>query len=138
MGRGCRGRGGWCFRITMSAALERLLREDLGEGQKFVVVESLFSMDGDKAPLAEYVALCRSTGAALIVDEAHAVGVYGEHGEGLAHDVFLSINTAGKAMGVSGAFVAGSSGRDRVLDSARAAVYFFDGSSAGDCRGAGG
>jgi len=90
------------------AALERMLHEDIGEGQKFVVVESLFSMDGDQAPLAEYVALCGSTGAALIVDEAHAIGVYGEHGEGLARDVFLSINTAGKAMGVSGAFVAGS------------------------------
>jgi len=90
------------------AALERMLREDVGEGQKFVVVESLFSMDGDKAPLAEYATLCRTTGAALIVDEAHAVGVYGEHGQGLSGDVFLSINTAGKAMGVSGAFVAGS------------------------------
>jgi len=90
------------------AALERLLREDAGGGQKFIVVESLFSMDGDQAPLAEYVALCRSTGAALIVDEAHAVGVYGKHGEGLADEVFLSINTAGKALGVSGAFAAGS------------------------------
>jgi 8-amino-7-oxononanoate synthase len=89
-------------------ALERALREDIGEGQKFVVVESLFSMDGDKAPLAEYVALCGSAGAALIVDEAHAVGIYGPHGEGLARDVFLTINTAGKAMGVSGAFAAGS------------------------------
>ncbi len=90
------------------AALEKALREDIGEGQKFVVVESLFSMDGDRAPLTEYAALCGSTGAALIVDEAHAVGVYGEHGEGLAGEVFLSINTAGKAMGVGGAFVAGS------------------------------
>src|SRR5579862_5711787 len=59
-----------------AAALARLLREDIGEGQKFVVVESLFSMDGDKAPLAEYVALCAAAGAALIVDEAHAAGVY--------------------------------------------------------------
>jgi len=90
------------------AALERMLREDIGEGQKLVVVESLFSMDGDLAPLAEYAALCGSAGAALIVDEAHAVGVYGDHGQGLAGEVFLSINTAGKAMGVSGAFVAGS------------------------------
>jgi 8-amino-7-oxononanoate synthase len=90
------------------AALGRALREDIGEGQKFVVVESLFSMDGDQAPLAEYAALCGHVGAALIVDEAHAVGVYGERGQGLAGDVFLSINTAGKAMGVSGAFVAGS------------------------------
>ena len=89
-------------------ALEQLLREDTGEGQKFIVVESLFSMDGDQAPLAEYAALCRAAGAELIVDEAHAVGVYGECGRGLAGDVFLSINTAGKALGVSGAFVAGS------------------------------
>jgi 8-amino-7-oxononanoate synthase len=88
-------------------ALEQLLREDTGAGQKFVVVESLFSMDGDQAPLARYTELCRAAGAQLIVDEAHAVGVYGECGRGLAGDVFVSINTAGKAMGVSGAFVAG-------------------------------
>jgi len=89
------------------AALQQLMREDTCAGQKFVVVESLFSMDGDQAPLAEYAALCRTAGAELIVDEAHAVGVYGEDGTGLADDVFVSINTAGKAMGVSGAFVAG-------------------------------
>ena len=96
-------------------ALAKLLREETGAARKFVVVESLFSMDGDEAPLAEYAALCRDTGAALIVDEAHAVGIYGATGSGLieargiAADVFVSINTAGKAMGVSGAFVAGSS-----------------------------
>ena len=88
-------------------ALERLLREDTGTGQKFVVVESLFSMDGDRAPLAEYAELCRAASAEMIVDEAHAVGVYGECGRGLAGEVFVSINTAGKALGVSGAFVAG-------------------------------
>jgi 8-amino-7-oxononanoate synthase len=86
-------------------ALELLLRDVAGNGQKFVVVESLFSMDGDEAPLAE---------SALIVDEAHAVGIYGERGSGLieargiASDVFVSVNTAGKALGVAGAFVAGS------------------------------
>lgn len=80
---------------------------------RFVVVESLFSMDGDFAPLAEYAALCRSAGASLIVDEAHAVGIYGVTGSGLieasgvGNDVLVSINTAGKALGVSGAFVAG-------------------------------
>ncbi len=95
------------------AALRRLLGEPV-EGQKFVVVESLFSMDGDEAPLAEYAALCRGFDAALIVDEAHAVGIYGERGSGLieargvAGDVFVSINTAGKALGVGGAFVGGS------------------------------
>jgi 8-amino-7-oxononanoate synthase len=97
-----------------AAVLAKLLREEHGGAQKFVVVESLFSMDGDEAPLAEYAALCRDTGAALIVDEAHAVGIYGEAGSGLieargiGRDVFASINTAGKALGVAGAFVAGS------------------------------
>jgi 8-amino-7-oxononanoate synthase len=89
-------------------ALKLLLGEESGAGQKFVVVESLFSMDGDAAPLEEYGALCREAGAELIVDEAHAVGVYGATGRGLAGEVFVSINTAGKAMGVAGAFVAGS------------------------------
>ncbi len=82
-------------------------------GQRFLVVESLFSMDGDIAPLKEYAALCREAGVALIIDEAHAVGIYGEHGTGLieaagiADDVFLSVNPAGKALGSAGAFVAG-------------------------------
>jgi 8-amino-7-oxononanoate synthase len=92
--------------------LGRLLEHHRG-GQAFVVVESLYSMDGDIAPLADYAAVCRATGAALIVDEAHAVGVCGTRGSGLIEasgidtDVFLSVNTAGKALGVSGAFVAG-------------------------------
>jgi len=82
-------------------------------GESFVVVESLFSMDGDEAPLGKLADLCEETGAHLIVDEAHAVGVYGRRGSGLIEEhgltdlVFLSINTAGKALGVAGAFVAG-------------------------------
>jgi 8-amino-7-oxononanoate synthase len=97
------------------AALTRLLEEHQGTGQAFVVTESLFSMDGDLAPLADYASACRTMGAALIVDEAHAVGVYGAGGSGLIEatgiedDVFVSVNTAGKALGVSGAFAAGSS-----------------------------
>jgi 8-amino-7-oxononanoate synthase len=82
-------------------------------GARFLVVESLFSMDGDEAPLTEYAQLCERTGAHLIVDEAHAVGAYGARGTGLIEErgvsdrVFLSINTGGKALGVAGAFVAG-------------------------------
>ena len=96
--------------------LARLLDEDVargGDGHRFVVVESLFSMDGDMAPLEKYAALCRAAGASLVVDEAHAVGVYGARGSGLIEaagvdsDVCVSVNTAGKALGVSGAFVAG-------------------------------
>jgi 8-amino-7-oxononanoate synthase len=82
-------------------------------GERFVVVESLFSMEGDEAPLGDYARICAATGAHLIVDEAHAVGVYGARGSGLVEEhgvddeIFLSVNTAGKALGVSGAFVAG-------------------------------
>jgi 8-amino-7-oxononanoate synthase len=87
-------------------------RDGREPGVRFVVVESLFSMDGDVAPLPEYAALCRAEGAVLVVDEAHAVGVYGARGGGLLEelgvdDAVISINTAGKALGVAGAFVAG-------------------------------
>lgn len=71
----------------------------------FLVTESVFSMDGDVAPLEQY----KKLGAALIVDEAHAVGLYGDRGQGLVggNGVFVSVNPAGKALGVAGAFVAG-------------------------------
>ncbi len=94
-------------------ALARLIADAPAGGARFVVVESLFSMDGDLAPLARYAEVCRSAGAMLIVDEAHAVGIYGESGGGLIEasglnaDGLLSINPAGKALGVGGAFVAG-------------------------------
>lgn len=96
-------------------ALTSLVAQHRGGGQMFVVTESLFSMDGDIAPLVEYAKLCRSTGARLIVDEAHAVGIHGRRGSGLIEaqgideDVLVSVNPAGKALGVSGAFVAGPS-----------------------------
>jgi 8-amino-7-oxononanoate synthase len=93
------------------AASIRVVRES--GGMHFVVTESVFSMDGDFAPLREYAEVARKSGAALIVDEAHAVGIFGHRGSGLieadgiADDVFLSINPMGKAFGVAGAFVCG-------------------------------
>ncbi len=99
-------------------------------GQRFIVTESIFSMDGDAAPLKQYAELCRTSGAALIVDEAHAVGLYGARGTGLIEaadvsgEVFLSINPAGKALGVSGAFVAGSGMTIQYLIQ-RARSFFF-------------
>lgn len=96
-----------------ATALIRRVEAASGQGQVFVVTESLFSMDGDRSPLATYADICRKTGALLIVDEAHAVGIRGRNGSGLIEesgigsDVLLSINSAGKALGVSGAFVAG-------------------------------
>ena len=88
----------------------------------FLVTESVFSMDGDLAPLERY----KKLGAALIVDEAHAVGLYGDRGEGLAggDGVFVSINPAGKALGVAGAFVAGPSWAIEYLEQ-RARPFIF-------------
>ncbi len=94
--------------------IEKLLTETDCNGQKFLVTESLFSMDGDIAPIKTYAEICRRTNTNFIVDEAHSVGLYGKRGSGLIEqygiekDIFLSINTAGKSLGVSGAFVAGS------------------------------
>jgi 8-amino-7-oxononanoate synthase len=93
----------------------RKLRALPADTQKFLVTESLFSMDGDFAPLAQYAQLCRETGTVLIVDEAHAVGVYGKRGSGYLEETgtkdgaLVCIDTAGKAMGVAGAFVSGPS-----------------------------
>ena len=110
------------------AALSRLMGEESGPGQRFLVTESLFSMDGDMAPLGDYAQLCHSRRAALIVDEAHAVGIYGARGSGLAEaagiEPFISINTAGKALGVCGAFVAGPvCAMDYLIQRARPFVF---------------
>ena len=111
-------------------ALERAIEAERAARQCFLVTESLFSMEGDFAPLAEYAALCDATCTALIVDEAHAVGVYGERGSGLIEEagggdaVFLSVNTAGKALGVAGAFVAGPEWAiDYLVQRARSFVF---------------
>jgi 8-amino-7-oxononanoate synthase len=110
------------------AELGRLMASE--PGQKFVITESLFSMDGDIAPVADYASLCRSANAALIIDEAHTIGIYGDRGSGLideagvSRDVFVSINTAGKAMGVSGAFVAGpASAIEYLIQRARPFIF---------------
>lgn len=95
------------------ADLTRLIASTPCEGHRFVVVESLFSMDGDEAPLADYARICHDAGATLIVDEAHAVGVYGELGSGLveatglARERLITVSPCGKALGVGGALVAG-------------------------------
>ena len=99
-------------------------------GNIFVVTESVFSMDGDKAPLAEIVKACRNKEAKLIVDEAHATGVEGGNGEGLIQaiqlesDCFARIHTFGKAMGCHGAVVLGSHElRDYLINFSRPFLY---------------
>ena len=82
-------------------------------GSKIVVVESLYSMDGDICPLKEVVELCKLYDAKLIVDEAHGIGVFGSRGEGLSghlgleKDIFATVVTYGKAMGCHGAAIIG-------------------------------
>ncbi|MGQ4274935.1 8-amino-7-oxononanoate synthase [Terrihabitans sp. B22-R8] len=81
-----------------------------GSGTPWIVVESLYSMDGDRAPLADLASLAERHEAFLIVDEAHATGVFGENGRGLSADVegdenVVVVHTCGKALGVSGALV---------------------------------
>jgi 8-amino-7-oxononanoate synthase len=85
-----------------------------GTGTPWIVVESLYSMEGDRAPLAELKALAERSGAFLLIDEAHATGVFGPDGRGLAaelegSDHVLVLHTGGKALGVSGAIVTGPS-----------------------------
>lgn len=99
-------------------------------GTIFVVTESVFSMDGDQAPLQEIASLCAVYGAHLIVDEAHATGVIGKKGEGLVQELGLSsacfarIHTFGKAVGCHGAFIAGSETlRDYLVNFSRAFIY---------------
>lgn len=81
-----------------------------GKGQIWLAVESLYSMDGDFAPLAELAALAAEEQAFLIVDEAHATGIWGPEGRGLAApfahlEHVVTLHTCGKALGVQGALV---------------------------------
>lgn len=107
----------------------QLLREHrTGFELAVIVTESLFSMDGDFAPLRELRALADDHDAALFVDEAHAFGVYGSQGRGLCHALGvipdLMSGMYGKAFGASGAFVAGSSNVMRWIEN-RARSYVF-------------
>ncbi|MEM9329010.1 MAG: 8-amino-7-oxononanoate synthase [Bacteroidota bacterium] len=118
----CLKEGAWlsqarsfAFRHNDIEDLKRRLRTLNGESKRiFVVTETLFSMDGDFAPIAQILEACEAVGAYLIVDEAHSTGVYGERGggwlieRGMADRVFARVYTFGKAIGSHGACVAGS------------------------------
>ena len=92
----------------------RWARETHPAGKVLIVTESVFSMDGDLAPLREIVDLKERNGALLLLDEAHAVGVRGTGARGLAGELGLvdrieiQMGTLGKALGVSGGYIAGS------------------------------
>jgi 8-amino-7-oxononanoate synthase len=107
--------------------LEDLLRQP-GFRRKILVTESVFSMDGDYAPLREIDSLCRRWGAYLMVDEAHAAGIWGPRGQGLAAELGvvpeIQMGTLGKAVGAAGAYVAGSRSLvELLINKARSFIY---------------
>ncbi|MDQ0639208.1 8-amino-7-oxononanoate synthase [Pedobacter sp. W3I1] len=102
----------------------------LAKGNIFVVVESVYSMDGDISPLIAISNLCERYQASLIVDEAHAIGVFGANGRGLINQlnltdqVFARIVTFGKALGLHGAIILGSKNlRHYLINFARSFIY---------------
>lgn len=92
--------------------LERLLRETPCEGERFIVTDGVFSMDGDVCPLPDLARLKRKYGAVLIVDDAHATGVIGARGGGTAEywetegAIDVQVGTLSKALGAEGGFAA--------------------------------
>jgi 8-amino-7-oxononanoate synthase len=108
----------------------RWAREKHPQAKVGVVIESVYSMDGDLAPLREIVELKNRFGAWLFLDEAHGVGVLGERGRGLAdalglaEEVEIQMGTFGKALGVAGAYICGrASLRDYLLNRARSFIF---------------
>ncbi|HXX99566.1 MAG TPA: 8-amino-7-oxononanoate synthase [Candidatus Limnocylindrales bacterium] len=112
-------------------ALEESLQQDAGAPwRRIIVTESVFSMNGDVAPMKELASLASRYGAAVIVDEAHATGVHGAGGRGLAADaevqpqVLAAIHTCGKALGSAGAFVCGPAVlKEHLINHARTFIF---------------
>lgn len=104
-------------------------RAEGGRGHVWIAVESLYSMEGDFAPLDDFHALAVATDAFLIVDEAHATGIWGPEGRGrsapwAAEERLVSLHTCGKALGVSGALVcAAPTLREVLVNRARGFIY---------------
>jgi glycine C-acetyltransferase len=110
--------------------LEELLKNSSGYGQKLIITEGVFSMDGDIAPLPEIVNLSKKYSATLMLDEAHATGVLGKNGKGtmehfgLKNGVDIIMGTFGKALGVFGAYAAGTEElREYLINKARSQIF---------------
>lgn len=113
------------FRHNDLAHLEERLKKS--KGIIFVAIESVYSMDGDCAPLKEMADLCKNHHANLIVDEAHATGVFGNglvQKFNIENDVFARVHTFGKALGCHGAVVLGSDIlKSYLINYARSFIY---------------
>lgn len=124
-------RGKYSFDHNNCQHLKELLEKHSGSGNIcYVIVESIYSMDGDSAPLKEIISICQQYDAALIVDEAHATGVWGTKGGGLCvaagieNETFARVHTFGKALGCHGAMVVGSTVlKNYLVNFARSFIY---------------
>ncbi|QFY63828.1 8-amino-7-oxononanoate synthase (plasmid) [Rhizobium grahamii] len=109
-------------------AIQRWRRKG-GRGRPWLAVESLYSMDGDRAPLTALADIADRHDGFLVIDEAHATGVLGNDGKGLAADLegrenVIALHTCGKALGVSGALLAAPGVlADYLVNRARAFIY---------------
>jgi 8-amino-7-oxononanoate synthase len=118
------------FRHSDVAHAQELLAAERGGGRALLVTESVFSMDGDRAPLGELAELCLAYDVQLVIDEAHAAGILGPGGAGAwvelkrADRPAARVVTAGKALGVAGAFVVGSARlREQLVNRARTFAF---------------
>ena len=110
--------------------LELALKQAPIGGRKLIVTESLFSMDGDEVPLADIVGLAEKYGAIVMVDEAHATGVYEPNGAGLVaklglgERILIQMGTLGKALGGFGAYIAGTKAlRELLINRCRSFIF---------------
>ena len=108
-----------------AAHLSELLSQYQGDDRpRFILTESVFSMDGDVAPLADIVRLAREHDACLIVDDAHATGILGRGGSGLSGDADIVIGTFSKALGGFGGYVASTETmRDYLINRCGGVIY---------------
>ena len=113
------------YRHCDAAHLGVLLGRYQGDDRpKFILTESVFSMDGDVAPLGDIAALARTHDACLIVDDAHATGILGEGGAGLSGEADIVIGTFSKALGAFGGFVASTETvRDYLINRCAGVIY---------------
>ncbi len=113
------------YRHGDASHLGELLSQYQGDSRpRFILTESVFSMDGDVAPLADIAALARAHEACLIVDDAHATGILGEGGAGLSAEADIVIGTFSKALGSFGGFVASTETvRDYLVNRCAGLIY---------------